>query len=113
MSMAERKKEKAKALTQARRQTGANKAKVTFTDREWDAIIANAISDTMTLDLLNNSTSKEYVKRATPKSNSIGNAKIALIKSYLSAGYSYEEIADNLGVSSSTISNVQSGKLTT
>ena len=113
MSMADRKKEKAKALTQARRQTGANKAKVTFTDREWDAIIANAISDTMTLDLLNNSTSKEYVKRATPKSNSIGNAKIALIKSYLSAGYSYEEIADNLGVSSSTISNVQSGKLTT
>ena len=53
-------------MQRARDSVGASgrRSKVTFTDKEWEAVQAGAISDNMLTKFLNSSDSDEIVKRA-------------------------------------------------
>ena len=56
----------------------------------------------------------DYLKKlATPKTNGkqLSTAKIARIKSMKNSGYTMQEIADDLGVSTSTVSRALKGEL--
>ena len=94
-------------MQRARDKVGASgqKSKVRFSDREWEAIQAGAISDNMLTKFLNSSDSDEIVKRAMPKTTStLSPAKLAKAKAMLRSGFaSYKEIALACGVPESTI----------
>lgn len=93
-------------MQRARDSVGANgrKSKVTFTDREWEAVQAGAISDNMLTKFLNSSDSDEIVKRAMPKNVTVmTSAKMSKANAMLRSGYSYAEIAKACGVPESTV----------
>ena len=103
------KKLKNQALTQARLQTGASKKArlVDITDREWEAIQSGAISTNKLSQIIQNSDLDILKQRSMPrKSRGISDAKRARAKMLESNGYTLAEIADSLGVSTSTISKV-------
>lgn len=109
MDYEHKKREQARALTQARAMIGAKKEPVVITDREWDAIQAYAVPFTTLSKILNNTDQDAFKKRATPRqsSGSLSSSQLALIKSMSNSGmYTQKEIADRLGVSSSTVSSV-------
>ena len=93
-------------MQRARESVGASgrKSKVTFTDKEWEAVQAGAISDNMLTKFLNSSDSDEIVKRAMPKTTSVmSSAKMSKAKAMLRSGYTYKEIAQACGVPESTV----------
>lgn len=93
-------------MQRARDSVGASgrKSKVTFTDKEWEAVQAGAISDNMLTKFLNSSDSDEIVKRAMPKTTSVmSSAKTSKAKAMLRSGYTYKEIAQACGVAESTV----------
>lgn len=93
-------------MQRARDSVGASgrKSKVTFTDKEWEAVQAGAISDNMLTKFLNSSDSDEIVKRAMPKTTSVmSSAKMTKAKAMLRSGYTYKEIAQACGVPESTV----------
>lgn len=93
-------------MQRARDSVGASgrKSKVTFTDKEWEAVQAGAISDNMLTKFLNSSDSDEIVKRAMPKTTSVmTSAKMSKAKAMLRSGYTYKEIAQACGVPESTV----------
>ena len=93
-------------MQRARDSVGASgrKSKITFTDREWEAIQAGAISDNMLTKFLNSSDSDEIVKRAMPKNVAVmTSAKMSKANAMLRSGYSYAEIAKACGVPESTV----------
>lgn len=103
------KKLKNQALTQARLQTGASKKArlVDITDREWEAIQSGAISTNKLSQIIQNSDLNILKQRSMPReSRGISDAKRARAKMLESNGYTLAEIADSLGVSTSTISKV-------
>ena len=103
------KKLKNQALTQARLQTGASKKArlVDITDREWEAIQSGAISTNKLSQIIQNSDLDTLKQRSMPReSRGISDAKRARAKMLESNGYTLAEIADSLGVSTSTISKV-------
>ncbi len=105
MSKAEIKKASQQALTSARASVGAKRTPVQITDKEWEAIQAGAISENKLLQILNNTDIDEVRKRATPRTNNVlSQAKINRIATLRASGYSTSEIAEALGVSSSTVS---------
>lgn len=94
----------AQRIEDARKACGAKKTRVTFTDREWEAIQKGAIPHTRLVKLLNNADEKDYKARATPKDRKVmTSAKISKAKSLAKAGYTLDEISEYLGVSASTI----------
>ena len=93
-------------MQRARDSVGASgrKSKVTFTDREWEAVQAGAISDNMLTKFLNSSDADEIVKRAMPKNVTVmTSAKMSKANAMLRSGYSYAEIAKACGVPESTV----------
>ena len=93
-------------MQRARDSVGASgrKSKITFTDREWEAVQAGAISDNMLTKFLNSSDSDEIVKRAMPKNVAVmTSAKMSKANAMLRRGYSYAEIAKACGVPESTV----------
>lgn len=93
-------------MQRARDSVGASgrKSKVTFTDREWEAVQAGAISDNMLTKFLDSSDSDEIVKRAMPKNVAVmTSAKMSKANAMLKSGYSYAEIAKACGVPESTV----------
>lgn len=93
-------------MQRARDSVGASgrKSKITFTDREWEAVQAGAISDNMLTKFLNSSDSDEIIKRAMPKNVAVmTSAKMSKANAMLRSGYSYAEIAKACGVPESTV----------
>lgn len=93
-------------MQRARDSVGASgrKSKITFTDREWEAVQAGAISDNMLTKFLDSSDSDEIVKRAMPKNVAVmTSAKMSKANAMLRSGYSYAEIAKACGVPESTV----------
>lgn len=104
MTKKEIKKKSHLALTEARLAVGAKRHPIDISDREWEAIQSGAISENKLLDILNNADLDKLKERATPRAKTaLSSAKINLIKSMSSSGYTTEQIADRLGVSSSTV----------
>lgn len=93
-------------MQRARDSVGASgrRSKIVFTDKEWEAVQAGAISDNMLTKFLNSSDSSEVVKRAMPKTaTTLSPAKLAKAKAMLNIGATYEDIAKACGVPKSTI----------
>ena len=104
MSKDEMRKAKGKSLVLARQLTGAGKQQVYITDREWEAIQNNAISKTKLQEILNNADSNRVMELAMPKKkDQVSPAQAASIKSMLSRGYTYAEIADAFSISTDTV----------
>lgn len=98
------KKEKARSLNEARIKTGAKKHQIVFTDREWEAIQAGAVSDSKLRQMLLNSDLDRVKQLATPRENlMMTSAKTERALSMLADGYTRAEVADALGVSISTL----------
>lgn len=100
------KKIKGQALDEARARIGAKKAVIKITPREWDAIQAGAITGSKLKDILNNADMDVVRQLSMPRERTVmSDAKIRRAKSMLSSGYTQAEIADALGVPTSTLSD--------
>lgn len=98
---------KMQALNNARNKVGAQKTPVNITDIEWEAIQKGAISDHVLKDILDNTDIDAVKQRAMPRTKTgLSDGQIALAKRMMSTGFTTAEIADRLGVSTSTISEV-------
>lgn len=105
MTNAEIKKANQQALTAARKRVGAERKPVVITDREWEAIQAGAISESKLTQILNNADIDSLRQRATPRATTtLSTAKQNKIASMSASGYSTSEIAEALGISTSTVS---------
>lgn len=101
------KKLKGRALTEARYQVGASKSQIHISDREWEAIQAGAISTNKLRSIVNNSDLDTLKQLAMPRDHpTLSAAKQTRAKSMYARGYTMAEIADALGVSSSTVSDI-------
>lgn len=97
---------KGKALISSRARVGAKKTRVTFTDREWEAVQAGAVSNNTLMQLLTNADSDEVKRLATPRtSTGLTSTQLSRVKALSKNGYTQAEIAKQLGVSATTISN--------
>ena len=111
MTKAEIKKANQRALTAARTAVGAKRTPIEITDREWEAIQAGAISENKLTQILNNTNIDTVRQRATPRATTtLSPAKANRIAALNASGYSTAEIAEALGVSSSTVSKYLNGK---
>lgn len=107
MDKKEIKKAKQIAITNARASVGASSkdAKITVTDKEWEAIQSGAISDSKLTQILRYTDKDEIRQRATPKTTTtLSEAKVNKIKAMKASGHTNAEIAEALGVSTTTIS---------
>ncbi|MCD7777435.1 MAG: helix-turn-helix domain-containing protein, partial [Clostridiales bacterium] len=103
MTKAAIKKANQQALTDARISVGAKRESIEITDKEWEAIQAGAISENKLAQILNNTNIDDLRQRATPRTTTaLSDAKIAKIKAMAASGYSTAEIAETLGISTST-----------
>lgn len=112
MTKGEIKKESQRALAQARVSVGASRKAVEITDKEWEAIQSGAISENKLMQIINHTDIDALKERATPRSRTtLSQAKINKIQAMAASGnYSIAEIAQSIGVSSSTVSKYLSGK---
>ena len=95
------------ALYDARASVGASgkENRIDITDKEWDAIQAGAISDSKLTSILRYADPDIVKQKAMPKtSGELPSSKINRIQSLSSKGYTIAEIAERLGVSTSTAS---------
>lgn len=112
MTYEEEKKFRGQAIAASRKKYNPNSkdSKINFTDREWEAVQARAIAPTKLESILSYCDMDKLKERAMPKhSAAISSAKESLIKTMKAGGFTNQEIADRLGVSTSTIYNVMKG----
>lgn len=108
MDKDDRKKLKTQALVGARAKTipGTSHRKdyISITDKEWEAIQNGAISENKLKLILANSKSDRVKELATPKPRvKMTSAKVTRAKLLLDRGYTIAQVADQIGVSTSTI----------
>ena len=98
------KKAKSRALEYARNATGAKKIPVDITPNEWRAIQAGAISDSKVKEILTNTDIDRVRSYAMPRTTKgMATARVQRAQSMLNRGYSWQEVADAMGVSVSTL----------
>lgn len=106
MDPSDLKREKTRALDQARARFNAKKERITFTPSEWAAVQAGAISNSMLNSMLANADLDQVKSLATPRTKrEMSPAKTARAKNMLNAGHTQAEIADALGVPTSTLND--------
>lgn len=104
MDKDELKKIKTQALANSRARTGAKKQAVYITDDEWSAIQAGAITDNRLNNILKNADQDRVKELATPRDRpQMPDAKVARAQNMLSRGHTYAEVAEALGVPTSTL----------
>lgn len=104
------KKLKGRCLTEARLQTGASKQQIKIEPKEWEAIQAGAISTNKLKSIVQNSDLDVLKQLAMPREmRGVTPAQESRIKVLESRGYTIAEIADAVGVSTGTITNVLQG----
>ncbi len=94
------------ALANARATVGASgkMSRIKLTDRQWEAIQAGAVSDTMLEQILRYSDPDVVRQHALPKATTtLSKAKVNKINSMRNSGYTASEIAEAIGVSTSTV----------
>ena len=106
MSAGEYKKIKQRALEEARVEYGVigGDFKIMITDKEWEAIQSGAINKSTLTDILNYADSTLVKKLAMPrKETELSNSVANKIRSYYNNGYTVSTIANQLGISNSTV----------
>ena len=105
MTKGEIKKAGQQALVKARIDVGAKRETIKITDREWEAIQAGAISNNKLQQIVAHTDIDELRQRATPRATTtLSQAKINKIQNMRASGYTNAEIAEAIGVSTSTVS---------
>ena len=97
-----------KEIIAARIKVGASgkDTRIDITDREWEAIQAGAISASKLNSILNHTDTDKIKERAMPRQQkALSTAKINKIQQMQKNGYTLDEIASAIGVSTSTVSN--------
>ena len=102
------------ALTKYRQQVGSvsrRERSIKISDREWEAIQAGAITENKLKRILANADADELRQRATPReSRAISTSQSNRIKNLNATGkYTIAEIADQLGLSVSTVNKYLKG----
>lgn len=104
MSNAEKTKIRNRALIEGRIRTGAGKERVVITPSEWAAIQAGAISNHTLTQILANADLDTVRTLATPKQQlKMTSTKMSRARAMLASGYTQAEVADQLGVSLTTL----------
>jgi hypothetical protein len=94
------------AINDARASVGSNSknTKIKFSDKEWEAIQAGAITDNKLSQILRYADEDSVKERAMPKTTTaLSPAAVSKIKAMQQSGYTNEEIASALGKSTSTV----------
>lgn len=107
MDKKEIKKAKHIALNDARYSVGASgkRTKIAITDKEWEAIQAGAITDSKLTKILRYADEKDVRQKATPRSaTQMTTAKLNKIQAMKASGHTNAEIAEAVGMSTSTVS---------
>ena len=112
LTKSEKKKISQQALTDARIKVGARRRKISINDREWEAIQKGAFNETTLNKILEFADQDDLRSRATPKRyTQLSDAKINKLKSLNATGlYSIAELADFMGVSTSTVRKYVKGE---
>lgn len=106
MSKEELKKVKSKALIDARLRMGGKKESISVTSKEWEAIQAGALSNNALTKILENMDSRQIKELATPRIYvTMTPSLISRAKVMEANGLTRSEIADSLGVSTTTLIN--------
>lgn len=112
MSKADLKKEGQKSLSKYREEVGSVSRRdrsIKLSDKEWEAIQAGAVSENTLKRILNNADADDLRQRSMPKSTSnVSPAQVTRIKA-MSSTYTIGQIADKLGLSTSTVSKYLKG----
>ena len=94
-------------MTKYRQEVGAVSRRdrnIKISDKEWEAIQAGAITENKLKRILANADIDELRQRATPRdTRTISTAKANRIKSLSANGNTVAEIAEQLGVSATTV----------
>lgn len=99
------KKVRSQSLELARQRTGANKNRVEPTQEEWNAIQEGAVTNYKLEQILTNSNPDRIRELATPrKTTEVSTPQLSMISALAASGYTQAEIAERLGVSTSTVS---------
>lgn len=105
MDKDEKKRLKQQALSGARYRVGKEPYVIDITPKEWEAIQSGAISKTKLEKILDSADMDQVKQYATPRNNKgLTPAKIAKAKALLAGGHTQAEVAEELGVSVSTLS---------
>ena len=105
------KKLKGQILNDMRERIGASKERIPITPKEWEAIEAGAISNSLLKSILDNTNLDIVQAYATPRTKVVmSDSKLARAKIYQEQGRTLAEISDMLGVSVSTLSNALKGE---
>lgn len=104
LDKAEVKKLNGYAISTARTRVGAGKQKIEITPNEWAAIQSGALTPSRLRKIVNNTDVNLLRELATPRGRpALSSANIALAQSMLASGYTAAEVAERLGVSTSTL----------
>ena len=105
LTAGEKKKIGQQALSQSRIRVGAKRYPIDISDREWEAIQAGAISDTKLEKILKYTDTDAIRKRATPRTQrGLTLSQQSRIKAMANYGYTIDEIAKQMDISTSTVS---------
>ena len=98
-------------LKKARIKVGATRNEIDISDLEWEAIQAGAISHTRLEKIIENANPDRLRQLAMPRQKAtLSASKVSRIKSMSKSGYTTDEIAKHLGVSTSTVNKYLNGK---
>lgn len=110
LTKAELKKISQLALQRGREKYGAQRKKIFISDREWEAIQAGAVTDNILSGILRYSDPDRIRQLSTPRANKgVSEAKRGKILAMKASGYTNDEIARAVNLSSSTVSKVANG----
>lgn len=105
------KKIRGRAMNKARLETGSKRPDIDFTDKQWEAIQARAISPNTLKELMQATKIEKIRERATPKTErGLSTAKQASIERLAAQGKSQAYIAEVLGISTSTVNKFLAGE---
>lgn len=97
-------KQKARLLAIARAKVGAKRKEIEVTPREWEAIQAGAISIDAVKEIYKRADKSKIMQYAAPRrQQALSTGEINRLKALARKGYTISEIAQTLGVSTSTI----------
>lgn len=104
MEKDEEKKLRNQLLKEARAKTGASRYEITISEREWQAIQAGAVPQSVQKELFRSADNDKIMKLALPKeSTKLSASVIARARRMVKSEYTWEEIAKALGVPQSKL----------
>ena len=105
LSKEDAKKLRYKELLRQRRRFNSEHQDIKISPKEWEAIQAGAVSSETLRQIMANTNKDRLKEMAMPHAKpKMSPGKVALAKAKLASGYTLAEVAESLGVSTSTLS---------